>query len=48
VSFKQTRKLRFIRFPNLEKEHSVREQGIEDNVWTQGEENKGRIGGGIA
>ena len=27
------------------KQHSLREQGIEDNVWTQGEENKGRTGG---
>jgi hypothetical protein len=33
-----------IRFPRMGKEHSVREQGVEDNAWTQGEENKGRMG----
>jgi hypothetical protein len=34
----ETRKNRFIWFSTPEKEHSVREQDIEDNVWTQGEE----------
>jgi hypothetical protein len=40
VSFQEIRQLRFIRFPSLEKDKSVREQGIEDNACTHGEVNE--------
>jgi len=34
-------------FPIWSKNTVLENRGIEDNEWTQGEENKGRMGGGM-